>query len=123
MMMSLSRYTILGSHACWAALGSPRALEAWGACLWPGPWLALKDGRGPRFGFRLPSIEHLRLGRAPEPQAEAEGMLRINPILSWKVLARAPKGCSPEPPGGPGGVGQGSLGWEPLIPRINIALC
>jgi hypothetical protein len=70
-------------------------LVAQGVCLLPGPWLAPKIGKEPRIGFRLSSIESLRLGQALEPQVEVEGVLGLGPILSRKVRVSAPKGCSP----------------------------
>ena len=44
------------------------------------PRLAPKAGREPRTRFRLPSIESLRLSRAPEPRAVAADVLGLGRI-------------------------------------------
>ena len=59
---------------------------ALGVCLDPGTLLEHgillepKAGKELRIGSMLPSIGSLGLGRAPESQAEAPGVLRLGPM-------------------------------------------
>jgi hypothetical protein len=68
-------------------------LSTQGAYFQPGPWLELEAG--PRIGLGLPLIGSLGLERAPEPRAEAESMLGLDPVFARKVRASALEGCSP----------------------------
>jgi hypothetical protein len=64
------------------ALGAPEPWWLGTHLLMPGPWLAPKVRREPRFRSRLPSIRSLRLKRAPEHRAEAAGVLGLG-LIPW----------------------------------------
>jgi hypothetical protein len=58
-----------------------------------GHGLCLGPGQRNRLG--LLSIGSLWLERASKSRAGAESMLKLRPVLGWKVRASAPEGCIP----------------------------